>query len=635
MKLYEGYVRVNDNKRPLDSFKDNSNLKTWEEIKNCSGIAGKLAHDIVLIDIDNMDQGECLLRIVKEQNLCCQVRKTNRGYHFYFRNNGLFGKSETRRKSAIGLTIDIKVGYSSSLDIIRLAGQDRPIIYDTFEQETQNYQTVPQWLRTVNSNVEFFGQDEGDGRNDSLYKYILVLMRSKFTRKECLEVLNLINEYVFAKPLSEKEFATVTRDEAFQALVEPAFYEGKCFLHDEFAEFLIKDLHIKRIDGLLHVYNDGIYVSGSKIIEHHIVNILPRLKSNQRNEVLKFIDTKLVLNSEQSGANLIAFKNGVLNIENDSLLPFSPEYVITNKIPWNYNPQAQNCRTVDQALELWSCSDSSIRNVLEELAGYCMFRRNELRKAFILIGDKGNGKSTFMDMLGTMIGQENFSALDLRDLSDRFRMSLIVGKLANLGDDISSEPLKDTSIFKKIVTGDPLTAEQKNVNPFTFRSHAKLIFCANSFPKIDDPTGAVFDRLIVIPFKATFERGGKYYQPFLKDSLRTQEAIEYFITLAVKGLKRVVKQFGFSQSTEIEKTTAFYRSKGNTVYSFARIINVQEIEKFPSSVWYERYINFCNDNGFKAVTNHTFGTDFKSCLNLESMSRRHGTTTKKFYRVKS
>ncbi|MDW0084902.1 hypothetical protein RHM25_00005 [Clostridioides difficile] len=40
-----------------------------------------------------------------------------------------------------------------------------------------------------------------------------------------------------------------------------------------------------------------------------------------------------------SEANLIAFKNGIYNIVDDSFIEFSPEIIITNKINWNYNQE--------------------------------------------------------------------------------------------------------------------------------------------------------------------------------------------------------------------------------------------------------------------------------------------------------
>jgi len=45
-------------------------------------------------------------------------------------------------------------------------------------------------------------------------------------------------------------------------------------------------------------------------------------------------------NTSASDASMIAFKNGIYNMTDDSFVNFSPEHVITNKIDWNYNPVA-------------------------------------------------------------------------------------------------------------------------------------------------------------------------------------------------------------------------------------------------------------------------------------------------------
>ena len=59
---------------------------------------------------------------------------------------------------------------------------------------------------------------------------------------------------------------------------------------------------------------------------------------------------------------LIAFRNGVLNIMTDELLPFGPGYIVTNKIPWDYNPNAYD-ELMDSTLNKISCNDHEIRGI--------------------------------------------------------------------------------------------------------------------------------------------------------------------------------------------------------------------------------------------------------------------------------
>ena len=47
-------------------------------------------------------------------------------------------------------------------------------------EEDEEYEEVPKWLTPVKTNVDFLNMEEGDGRNQSLFNYILTLQSSLF-----------------------------------------------------------------------------------------------------------------------------------------------------------------------------------------------------------------------------------------------------------------------------------------------------------------------------------------------------------------------------------------------------------------------------------------------------------------------
>ena len=108
-----------------------------------------------------------------------------------------------------------------------------------------------------------------------------------------------------------------------------------------------------------------------------------------------------------------------------------------------------------------------------------------------MTGDKSNGKSTFLDCVKAILGDRNISALDLKELGDRFNTSMMFGKLANIGDDIGDDFLQGSqvSVFKKIVTGNRIKAERKGQDPFEFNPFIKLLFSANDIPRMKDKFG--------------------------------------------------------------------------------------------------------------------------------------------------
>lgn len=171
------------------------------------------------------------------------------------------------------------------------------------------------------------------------------------------------------------------------------FFLGSTFLFDKFAVFMKNTAHVIKINGQLHIYKDGVYSNGYKEIESNMIQHIPNLKKMQRREVLDYMEL-IVDEKEQSDANLIAFNNGVYDLVTGELKPFSTDIVITNKIPWDYKPDVYS-ELADSTLNKLACGDAAIRALLEECIGYCFYRRNELGKAFILTGDKSNGKVHF------------------------------------------------------------------------------------------------------------------------------------------------------------------------------------------------------------------------------------------------
>lgn len=622
--LFKGYVLTKE-KKCLEKFKNRKDFKTYEQVKNLPEFAGILADQTILIDIDDYAQSEILMAIVDDLQLRCRVYETSRGKHFLFKNTEV-ETCKTHTKLAIGLSADIKLGSRNSYSILKFANKEREIIYDKFEDE--DYQELPKWLLPIKTNQEFLDMDVGDGRNQALFNYILTLQANGYTPEEAKECIWLINNYVLHDALLESELETILRDEAFQ---KPVFFKGRTFLFDKFANYLISQLHIIKINGQLHMYQDGVYIDGYKNIEAEMIKYIPNLNKTKRSEVMAYIDISITKNSQVSPANFIAFKDGIYDIETDSFINFDPSIVITNKINYKYNPSAES-ELVNKVFDKLSCNDSGVRDLLEEVAGYCFYRRNELRKAFILIGDKANGKSTYLDMIKTMLGDENTCALDLKELGDRFKTAELFNRLACIGDDIGDNFIADPAIFKKAVSGDRMNAERKGQDPFDFNNYSKLLFSANNIPRIKDKSGAVLDRLIIVPFDAQFSKDDPDYDPYIKYKLRTEESIEYLIKLGLKGLKRVLENRAFTVNKRVQKELTEYEENNNPILLFFKDLEENEIsiENEATKDVYKKYSEFCISNNFNPLSNIEFSRQVKKHYEFEIVNK---TISGKKYRI--
>lgn len=621
MEFFKGYVPTKD-KKCLMPFKGKSasELQTYKQVKNLPEFAGILADDTILVDIDDFEESEIMMRIVNDLQLKCRVYKTTRGKHFLFKND----KVETNKihaRLACGLTADIKIGTKNSYSILKYNNVEREILYDV-----DDYEFIPKWMIPVKSNIDFLNMENGDGRNQSLFNYILTLQSNDFSNDEARTTIEIINEYVLSEKLGDVELQTILRDEAFQ---KPVFFKKGKFLFDKFAVYLKNNNHIVRINDQLHVYRDGIYIKGDSEIESMMIEHISDLNRSKRSEILSYLDILIRKNTKTADAKMIAFSNGIYNVETDEFVDFSPDIIITNKIHHQYNPDAHH-ELLDKTLNKLACNDESVRALLEEAVGYCFYRRNELRKSFILTGDKKNGKSTFLAILKEVLGDDNTAALDLSELSERFSSASLFGKLANIGDDIGDDFIANPATFKKIVSGDRIKGENKGQKEFFFNPYCKLLFSANNIPRIKDKSGAVIDRLVIIPFDAKFSKSDPDFDPYIKYKLIQEDAIEYMILLGIKGLKRVLENQAFTKSVKVEKSLQEYEETNNPILMFFNEIDEDDILNEPTNEVYRKYNEFCLANSFTPMSNIEFSKQTKKRFSLEIVNK---TIKGKKYRI--
>ncbi|WP_243187203.1 phage/plasmid primase, P4 family [Faecalispora jeddahensis] len=620
MPLYRGYIPTKD-KKAIIPFKNEKDLYTLDQVQNFPEYAGVLADDAILIDVDDLDLSVALLRMVQARNLKCRVYVTNRGKHFLFKNSDQLVKrnSDGHTSSlAVGIPADIKLGSRNSYEVLKFANEERAILYDAPENEIQE---LPKWLLPLKGTFDFHNMREGDGRNQSLFNYILTLQDNGFTVEEARETIRLINGYVLKEPLSDRELETILRDESFQ---KPTFFKGRTFQHDKFATYLKNNNHIIKINGRLHVYQDGVYRADSEAVERAMVDLIPSLKDSQRKETLKQLN--LICETKYPApAHIIAFRNGIYNLADDSFEPFTPDVVITNKINWPYNPAAYN-KLMDHTLDRIACGKAEIRALLEEMVGSCFYRSNALAGggSFILTGEGANGKSTLLDALKYLLGDENIASLDLKELGDRFKTAELFGKLANIGDDIGSDYVANVATFRKLVTGQRVSAERKGQDPFEFDSYAKLLFSANAIPRLgrSKESYSIMRRLVIVPFDAKFTNADSDFNPNIRYDLQDQQAMEYLIRLGLDGLKRVLKNKMFTKSKDVEQAIESYRIENNPLLTFIEEIGATDIENEPVKAIYKKYKEFCLSNQFEPLNRIEFSRQVGKALNFTTKDKR-------------
>jgi putative DNA primase/helicase len=244
--LYKGFVKNQKGKKFPGR---NPQLMSLLEVNNCDSFSGMMNPNVILMDADEEPHNEILQNIIKGENLGCFAtdREGGRGVHVLMFNSNTSFKKADKVMLACGIVVDFHPGYSLPYECLKYQGTERKTIYNK-----QPFQEMPKYFTPLpKCNIDFANMGEGDGRNSTLYGYILSLQNAGFDEDDIKETIRIINQYVLNEPLEEKELNVILRDEAFRKQV---FFPKSKFSHDKFAEHIRMQHHVKKINGQLHIY---------------------------------------------------------------------------------------------------------------------------------------------------------------------------------------------------------------------------------------------------------------------------------------------------------------------------------------------------------------------------------------------
>ncbi|PFN88305.1 DNA primase family protein [Bacillus thuringiensis] len=617
--MYKGYLKGNG-KHAASKFKDGAKLLSYHTARKEDSFVGILDDEYIMVDVDDIAEAETLLDIIEDKNINCSVLETTNGMHFYFKGYDITA-NKIKWFSNIGILCDYKLGIKNTADPLKIDGKTRKWL-----RKCTDHDSLPSWLYPYNKkNPNLTKMGEGDGRNDKLFTYILKLQSQGMAKNDIKETISIINNYILEEPVTQGELNVILRDEAF---MKESFYIKGSFQHEKFGDFLINEHHICKVTNVLHIYKEGVYSDKQEDIEEAMIRHIPALKRMQRQETIAYLQLK-AKHKNFASTKYVVVKNGVFNLETWQLEDFTPEIITRNKIPVAYIPGAYY-EVTDKTFNKIAVNDKKIRAILEEILGYILFRRNEFAATFILTGDGSNGKSSYLKIIRKLIGSDNASSLDLNELDQRFKTAELFGKLANIGDDIGKGYIKESSIFKKLSTGETLNVERKGKDPFDFTNYAKLIFSANEMPRINDFSDGLGRRLQIVPFKAKFTPNDDDYDPFITDKLLSDESMQYVLNLALKSLKRLLVEKKFTKSKAVEAELIKYQEENNPIISFVNNEDV-ELERAVVGDVYLQYKVYCAENGFQSVSNVNFSKQVTQLFGYKSHVQKVDGKSKRIF----
>ena len=374
---------------------------------------------------------------------------------------------------------------------------------------------------------------------------------------------------------------------------------------------MVMDRNMARIiDGAPAVWTGEHWEFGSHAIGKCCLEIADNAKKADKSEVMSYIMDKaphVSADNSFDGRHYVQFANCTFDVMDWREVEPKPSMYITNTLPveldFTIGPNE-----ADTFLDSIADGDADVVAALKEVMGACMCSKRVLSQSPMLIGRAGgasgkasNGKSTYLNWLRQILGTENVSSLDIATLGQRFQAGRVVGKLANLGDDIPDGFLKgdELSMFKKLVTGDAIYTDVKNGDGYEFRPTASMVFSMNAVPRLSDTTDGIFRRLAFIPFRNRFAPGLPGYDPNMAAKLAKPEVLKRGAALGLLSLGELIERGGLTPIPDMVAEIEEVKQDNDSVtrWLFEECVTVADVDKRPTATVFNEYFDWCKGAG--------------------------------------
>ena len=408
----------------------------------------------------------------------------------------------------------------------------------------------------------------------------------------------------------------------------------------------------------LYVWRDGRYVEAEEELKAKVeglalaAGIEKKVKNQLVNEVIGKLKRRTYFELPEEPL-MIAFKNCAFAWEPflngdgaQAIIPIeaTKEKPIFHLIPWNLNVEilvkglerlknGESFEVIGQefapeAVAIFKSWVGDSWPLLFEIPGYCLYPDYPLHKAFMLVGDGANAKSTYLRLIKTMLGNHNVTGQSLQELCTyRFAAAELYHKLANIFPDLPPKPIQYTGIFKALTGEDWISAPRKFKDSLYMKNYAKLLFSANELPEVSDQTFAFWRRWIVIEFPNKFEEDPTFFERTF-----TPELIEKIIALSILAFWGVWQRRGFSVKGSAKDFKEMWMRRMNSVYAYVSTgveegwLKLDSKAHVPANDLYEHYIGWAKDNDLKVVEKAMFTRELERHFGIIKKRIREGGT---------
>lgn len=368
----------------------------------------------------------------------------------------------------------------------------------------------------------------------------------------------------------------------------------------------------KQTDGIIKNYADKLYGK--------------RFATSQRvNAVCNLLKSRSICDISFDRNPVLTFQNGTLEIETGKFRDFSQADYCSIIMDYDYDPSA-SCPTWEQFIEDVTDEEPRRAENLQFIAGYTLIPDCRYQKVFILVGNGGNGKSVYLDIIQRLFGNSNVTHVEPTGLPQDFQRIRLKDSLLNIGADINSDFSKGEirEWLLKIADGTSIQACYKGKDHVDFIPRCKLVYACNAIPTAEIING-LSRRMLFIDFPCQYVETPDPKNPKQKPRdinliPKLTKELSGIFNWAYAGYKLLTTVNYFTDTPEQGTLLQQFEQTSNPVMVFCEDREFHGTQSRDDI--YEWYTSWCERTGHRPLSREKFMPKFRDAMGDRILAER-------------
>lgn len=207
--------------------------------------------------------------------------------------------------------------------------------------------------------------------------------------------------------------------------------------------------------------------------------------------------------------NVISCKNGLLDITTRKLYPQTADFFTRSALPIDYVAHARDCVRWKQFIREVTGGKNGLSILLQQMFGYLISTDTSQQRIFFLLGPPAGGKGTVLRMIEALCGSINVHTPTIASLGSTLELEAMIAKSVILVTDLNcADKMKmsaATTVLNMMSGEDTLGIGRKYKKALSLRLPGRAVLAGNSLPNFGDQVAAIARRLLLMPFKVSFQ----------------------------------------------------------------------------------------------------------------------------------